>query len=182
MNKILLILVLLAVLSGLAYYVIERGTPAADRTVTSFEECVAEGNPVMESYPRQCRSQNGELFVEQIEMDTEEPVSDGARIDPGEVATDDEGPAVEQSGTIRSIDLEQMMVDGPARIVLETTTGETVTITVPSMGLPLCAARATIADVALLEVGNTVAVRGSINAEGEITPCTAADHYLRVTD
>ena len=35
-------------------------------TVSSFEECVAAGNPVMESYPRQCRSKNGELFVEQI--------------------------------------------------------------------------------------------------------------------
>lgn len=34
--------------------------------VTSFEQCVAEGNPVMESYPRQCRSQAGDLFVEEI--------------------------------------------------------------------------------------------------------------------
>jgi hypothetical protein len=34
--------------------------------VTTFAECVAAGNPVMESYPRQCR--NGEqLFVEEIE-------------------------------------------------------------------------------------------------------------------
>lgn len=33
--------------------------------VTNFEECVAAGNPVMESYPRQCRS-NGMLFVESI--------------------------------------------------------------------------------------------------------------------
>jgi len=33
--------------------------------ITSFEECVAAGNPVMESYPRQCRA-NGQLFVEEI--------------------------------------------------------------------------------------------------------------------
>lgn len=33
--------------------------------VTSFEECDAAGNPVMESYPRQCVD-NGELFVEEI--------------------------------------------------------------------------------------------------------------------
>jgi hypothetical protein len=31
----------------------------------SFEECVALGNPVMESYPRQCRA-NGQTFVEKV--------------------------------------------------------------------------------------------------------------------
>lgn len=35
-------------------------------TVDSFESCVAAGNAVMESYPRQCRSESGELFVEDI--------------------------------------------------------------------------------------------------------------------
>ena len=33
--------------------------------VTNFEECVALGNPVMESYPRQCRAGN-KTFVEDI--------------------------------------------------------------------------------------------------------------------
>lgn len=33
---------------------------------TSFEECVTEGNPVMESYPRQCISKAGEHFTENI--------------------------------------------------------------------------------------------------------------------
>lgn len=32
----------------------------------SFEECAAQGNPIMESYPRQCRSKEGVLFVETI--------------------------------------------------------------------------------------------------------------------
>lgn len=42
-------------------------TPSdSDTGVTSFEECVAAGNPVMESYPRQCRA-NGTLFVEEGE-------------------------------------------------------------------------------------------------------------------
>jgi hypothetical protein len=42
--------------------------PANDEKVVikNFAECVAEGNAVMESYPRQCRSQNGQLFVEGI--------------------------------------------------------------------------------------------------------------------
>ena len=34
--------------------------------VNSFEDCVAAGNPVMESYPRQC-NHNGQNFVEVIE-------------------------------------------------------------------------------------------------------------------
>jgi len=33
--------------------------------ITNFEECAAAGNPIMESYPRQCRA-NGQTFVEQI--------------------------------------------------------------------------------------------------------------------
>lgn len=38
---------------------------AGTMTATTFEECAALGNPVAESYPRQCRHM-GELFVENI--------------------------------------------------------------------------------------------------------------------
>ena len=34
--------------------------------VTSFSECVAAGNAVMESYPRQCRTEAGQTFTEYI--------------------------------------------------------------------------------------------------------------------
>ncbi len=34
--------------------------------ITSFEECAAAGNPIMESYPRQC-SANGQTFVEEVD-------------------------------------------------------------------------------------------------------------------
>jgi len=34
--------------------------------IHSFEECAAAGNPVMESYPRQCRTPDGKHFVEII--------------------------------------------------------------------------------------------------------------------
>lgn len=37
-----------------------------ESTLESFEECVAAGNPVMESYPRQCRTDDGKSFVEKI--------------------------------------------------------------------------------------------------------------------
>ena len=39
--------------------------------ITNFKECVAAGNPVLESYPRQCRA-NDQTFVEVIE----EPIED----------------------------------------------------------------------------------------------------------
>lgn len=35
--------------------------------VTNFEECVMAGNPVMESYPRQCQH-NGQIFTENIDQ------------------------------------------------------------------------------------------------------------------
>lgn len=34
--------------------------------IKSFEECAAAGNPVMESYPRQCATKDGRNFVETI--------------------------------------------------------------------------------------------------------------------
>jgi hypothetical protein len=40
--------------------------PSAFGDITDFEECVAAGNPVMESYPEQCRTPDGRLFVRVI--------------------------------------------------------------------------------------------------------------------
>lgn len=38
--------------------------------ITNFEECIAAGNPAMESYPRQCRDQTSDkTFVEVIDDD-----------------------------------------------------------------------------------------------------------------
>lgn len=34
--------------------------------VTNFDDCVNAGNPVMQSYPRTCRSTDGTLFSEQV--------------------------------------------------------------------------------------------------------------------
>lgn len=35
-------------------------------SIDNFEECVAAGNPVMESYPRQCKTSDGNNFIEEI--------------------------------------------------------------------------------------------------------------------
>jgi len=56
------LLVVLA-LAG-AWYLMVRvnvGPPSS-----SFEECVVAGNPIMESYPRQCTTKAGEHFTENI--------------------------------------------------------------------------------------------------------------------
>lgn len=39
-------------------------TPIA---INSFEDCVTAGNPVMESYPPQCRTEDGELFTQNVD-------------------------------------------------------------------------------------------------------------------
>ena len=44
-------------------------------TIDSFDACVAAGNSVMESYPRQCRTNDGQLFVEDVSTDGKRYVS-----------------------------------------------------------------------------------------------------------
>lgn len=36
------------------------------QSVSSFDECIAKGNAIMESYPRQCRDSRGNIFRENI--------------------------------------------------------------------------------------------------------------------
>lgn len=41
-------------------------TGRIEMEVANFDECVAAGNPVMESYPEQCRSKSGKTFSRNI--------------------------------------------------------------------------------------------------------------------
>jgi hypothetical protein len=56
------IVVVFILVGGLIFYFGFGG-----EEINSFEECVVAGNPVMESYPRQCRA-SGETFVEEIDL------------------------------------------------------------------------------------------------------------------
>jgi len=47
-------------------------------SINSFDECVNAGYPVMESYPRQCRTPDGRNFVEVIPEPIEPPAGDEA--------------------------------------------------------------------------------------------------------
>ena len=66
------ILALIVVIIGIAgvYLLIERPScifgPSEKETINSFEECAVAGYPIMESYPRQCRTSDGETFIEDI--------------------------------------------------------------------------------------------------------------------
>lgn len=61
-KSLLLLALLLSPILLTACKTAQAPGPDKDK-VTSFEECVAAGNPVMESYPRQCRH-NGQTFTE----------------------------------------------------------------------------------------------------------------------
>lgn len=94
--------------------------------------------------------------------------------------SDDSATEVTAEGTVTSVNLEAMMVDGPALITIDEEGGGEAVIAVPSMGLGLCAAKANIADVSTLRQGMSVEVRGTWTSEGEIVPCESPTHYLRV--
>lgn len=69
-NKgLVIVLVLLALVAGSAvayYFGYDIGFEKAIKTnITSFDECVAAGFPVMESYPPQCRA-DGKTFTQDI--------------------------------------------------------------------------------------------------------------------
>lgn len=69
--KILGLLIVAGVLTIFAmtlYRVAPRLPGQVAMPVTNFETCAAAGNPVMESYPRQCLSAEGQLFVEEVDQ------------------------------------------------------------------------------------------------------------------
>lgn len=77
-SQILLSLVAVIVLSAIAGVLYSSfappNIPAAQVNVVDFTTCIAAGNPAMESYPRQCRSTDGRLFVEEVTPPQPTPV------------------------------------------------------------------------------------------------------------
>lgn len=64
-NKTLtIIFVVLALV--LAVFLFKNNSNKSSMAVTDFASCAAAGNPVMESYPRQCRSKEGTLYTEYV--------------------------------------------------------------------------------------------------------------------
>lgn len=79
----LYILVGLGVIAGgvAGYYIgadhsWKRFLQSPNRSMTNFEQCAAAGNLVMESHPRQCRTQDGRHFVEDVAVPPTAPPSE----------------------------------------------------------------------------------------------------------
>lgn len=66
-HALILIAGIALIVVGVYFFPFGNSAPS----VTSFEECVAQGNAVMESYPRQCRDSAGNLHVEDVTADWE---------------------------------------------------------------------------------------------------------------
>jgi len=70
MNKqtsLILTIILVAVLIAIIFIVKQ---PKEYQNIVDFESCAASGNPVMESYPRQCTA-NGKTYVEVISEESD---------------------------------------------------------------------------------------------------------------
>ena len=65
MKKTLTVLIIIAVL-GLLGWLWKTRSKNPQVNVVSFETCVAAGYPVMESYPRQCRTPDGRTYAEEL--------------------------------------------------------------------------------------------------------------------
>lgn len=89
------------------------------------------------------------------------------------------GDTVEVSGTVKSVNTELAMVDGPYLVILDTEAGER-TVALPSMGILLCAAKSNIAPIDSVQAGMSVSTKGGVSEDGSIVPCESADHYFRV--
>jgi len=63
MNKTLIALALVAVLIVVGLLIVQDNKKLE---ITSFEECVAAGNPVMLSYPPRCKTADGKTFTEEL--------------------------------------------------------------------------------------------------------------------
>ncbi|MDF1497917.1 MAG: Gmad2 immunoglobulin-like domain-containing protein [Patescibacteria group bacterium] len=74
MNKLLLIIITIIIMAGLGAwwlnFVYKNNKVEEVVKVNNFQECVKDGNPVMESYPRQCRA-GKKTFTEYIGNENE---------------------------------------------------------------------------------------------------------------
>lgn len=71
---IIAVLIALVLFLAVAVFLLWQGDKISQNElqtlpISSFEECVSAGNPVMESHPRQCSTLDGRTFVEQIQKE-----------------------------------------------------------------------------------------------------------------
>lgn len=70
-KKIIVVVAFVILLVGAAFlyfkfYLPQNSSQHPVSQIKNFEECLAAGNAIMESYPRQCRTEDGIMFIEDI--------------------------------------------------------------------------------------------------------------------
>lgn len=71
MNKVFWIVIILIIVGSGFYYYGKNG-PA--KIISSYEECVTAGNPILETYPEQCKTPAGQTFTRIIpDIETTNP-------------------------------------------------------------------------------------------------------------
>lgn len=66
-----------------------QGGLKLDSAITNFTQCATAGYPIMESYPRQCRTPEGVTFVEETDR---EPAEAPSEVPPAYYGSSTEGP------------------------------------------------------------------------------------------
>lgn len=61
-----LVLIISLILAGAIWFFSQDKKEQENQKITNFEECGVAGYPIMESYPRQCRTSDGKTFTEDI--------------------------------------------------------------------------------------------------------------------
>ena len=67
MKKLFIILLSVVILIILFFVIFYFKDNAIVSKINNFKDCADNGFPIMESYPRQCRTPDGRNFVEEIE-------------------------------------------------------------------------------------------------------------------
>lgn len=136
-------------------------TVAPTSIINSFEECAAAGYPVMESYPRQCRTPDGRTFVEELDEPIEPPDKEPPTTSPPQTTAPPTTPQPTEP-----ITTEDSHAPGDEVVISET-------------ALPDCSdLRYTVAPVDLDEVYEITPL-GSINPPGHTFP---TEHmYLHIS-
>lgn len=65
MKKLLVVFLILAVIAGIVWYVLQtQSKPSQPKVVRNFEDCENAGNLVIDTVPRECHTKDDKIFVE----------------------------------------------------------------------------------------------------------------------
>lgn len=79
MSKKIFIFLIITILGATVYFIMFKSGEVPAPVINSFEECISAGYPVLENYPRQCKTPDGKTFAEDIGNELEK--SDLIKID-----------------------------------------------------------------------------------------------------